>query len=196
MSAFGSPFGGGTGTAAGSGIIIDDAHWFADTTARDAAFDGSQPVNTYIAVDDGLGDYEYQRWDGSAWIDVTAIVTGPKGDKGDKGDTGSSISVQTSFAWGDATPLMLGTCPAGRVVVNVMIAIMTPFDGASPSLTIGDDADNSRLMTAAENDPTNADLYVATPLHEYVASTYMKLWITPGGGASAGTGTVFITYSD
>jgi len=108
-------------------------------------------------------------------------------------DTGTE---QHNFAYGDATPATVLTCPAGKTVLSVSLVILTPFNGSGAALTVGDAADIDRLMSANENDPAIAGTFESHPAHTYVAATIIKLWITPGGGASAGNGILLIRYSD
>jgi hypothetical protein len=72
-----------TGGGGGSFVINDD-HFFADDTARDAYFvlhPDELETGTLIYVDPG-----YQQYNGSSWVDVTAVVTGPQGDPGEDAD--------------------------------------------------------------------------------------------------------------
>lgn len=69
-----------TGGGGGSFVINDD-HFFADDTARDAYFvlhPDELETGTLIYVDPG-----YQQYNGSSWVDVTTVVTGPQGDPGE-----------------------------------------------------------------------------------------------------------------
>jgi len=76
---------GGTGSG-GSGIVIDDNHVFATTGERDTYF-SSNPAELVAGMFIQVGAV-FQKWSGSAWVDVTAVVRGPKGDTGDTGATG------------------------------------------------------------------------------------------------------------
>jgi hypothetical protein len=80
----------GSGTGSGGALTIADNHFFADTSARDAYFTSHPDEKTTgVLISITSPTQVYEQWDGSSWIDVTAIVTGPVGAKGDKGDTGS-----------------------------------------------------------------------------------------------------------
>jgi hypothetical protein len=97
-----------------------------------------------------------------------------------------------TFAYGDATPEVIFTCAAGDTIARVELSILTAFDGAGAALTVGDAGDIDRLMTAASNIPGTVGTYTTHPLHTYAAATAIALYITPGGGASAGNGFVKI----
>ncbi len=73
------------GGGGGGSFVIADDHFFADDAARDAFFTDAPEAGTLISV-----GTDYQQWDGSAWVDKTAIVRGPKGDTGAKGDDGDT----------------------------------------------------------------------------------------------------------
>lgn len=98
------------------------------------------------------------------------------------------------FAWGDATPAVVGTIPAGRLVETVELAITTAFNGSSPALRVGRTGALDELMAAAQNDPTAIGGYEVTPLRKYDAATPILLSITPGSGASAGAGLLVLTF--
>ena len=99
------------GVAGGGSFTIDDNHFFVDDTARDAYFTSDPEPGTLISVGTA-----YQQWNGTAWVDKTAVVTGPKGDKGDtglqglqgipgpKGDTGDTGPKGDKGDTGDAGP--------------------------------------------------------------------------------------------
>ena len=71
------------GGGGGGSFVIADDHFFADDAARDAFFTDAPEAGTLISV-----GTDYQQWDGSAWVDKTAIVRGPKGDTGAQGIQG------------------------------------------------------------------------------------------------------------
>lgn len=69
--------------AGGSGLVIDPNHIFADNTARDDYFVANpEELTRGIFVSVGAG---FQQWDGSIWIDKTAMVTGADGMDGADG---------------------------------------------------------------------------------------------------------------
>jgi len=56
--------------------------------------------------------------------------------------------LEARFNFGDATPKIIGTIPANRVVRTAVITILTPFDDASATLELGDPDD---LQTTSDN---------------------------------------------
>ena len=97
---------------------------------------------------------------------------------------------EIAFAYGDASPRTIYTTSGTQRVWQVLLAIDTPFNGTGPALTIGDSGDADRLMAATQNDPKTADVYSTQPAYEYSDGTAITLSITPGAGASAGSGKI------
>lgn len=65
---------------ASSGIVINPNHIFVDNIARDNYFTTNPTelvIGIYISVGTG-----FQQWDGTVWLDKTAVVTGPQGIQG------------------------------------------------------------------------------------------------------------------
>lgn len=81
-----------SGGSGGGALSINENHNFADNTERDAYFTAN-PTELVKDVVIAVGA-TFQRWSGTAWIDTTYIVKGPKGDtgatgaQGPKGETG------------------------------------------------------------------------------------------------------------
>lgn len=73
----------------GGGLVINPNHIFADNIARDNYFTTNpteKVTGIYISVGTG-----FQQWDGTAWIDKTAVVTGPIGPIGLTGADGLGV---------------------------------------------------------------------------------------------------------
>lgn len=83
-----SPIFGGDGGGGGGGgaLVIADDNFFADHAERDA-YSVAAPDKLAVDLLIGVGA-TFQRWDGSAWQDVTAIVRGPAGATGPAGPAG------------------------------------------------------------------------------------------------------------
>ncbi len=105
----------------------------------------------------------------------------------------SPASAQLPFSFGDASPEFIVTVPAGKTVYEVRIDINTPFDGVGAALEVGDTGTPDQLMTAAQNDPSLQGSYISSPAFVYVATTQVKLSITPGAGATQGSGVLVLS---
>jgi len=103
-------------------------------------------------------------------------------------------SVSAPFAWGDATPLLVGVATSGRTVESVTLTIKTPFDGVGASLAVGKNGDLSQLMTTSQIDPTTPGTYKSHPVVSYSEDTNIYIAITPGSGATAGNGVVTVAF--
>lgn len=129
---------------------------------------------------------------------VTQVVSvgeqGPTGAQGPIGLTGPSggATTEVNFAYGDASPTMLATAVAGKLVYGVGLHIKVPFDGIGATLTVGDAGQADRLMAAGENDVTQVGSNATAPAYVYGVNTAITLSIAPGAGASQGSGTVVL----
>jgi len=71
----------------GGSLAIDDNHFFVDNTARDSYFTSNPDEKvTGVFISVGAG---YQQWNGTSWVDKTAVVTGPTGSTGADGTDGT-----------------------------------------------------------------------------------------------------------
>lgn len=116
---------------------------------------------------------------------------GPAGPPGPPGPTGAA-SVEFNFAFGDATPATVVIVPAGKLVYGVQIHIRVPFDGVGAALVVGDAAQADRLMKANENDVSSVGGNTTAPAHAYAVDTQVLLGITPGAGATQGSGILIL----
>lgn len=130
-------------------------------------------------------------------VEETGVVILEVGEPGNAGPTGQqgpagTPRIEIPFSFGDATPLVLFTALAGKLIQRVTLFIESAFDGDTPSLMIGDEGDAARLMSAGENDPREEAAYQVTPNLSYDTDTQVKLFISPGSGASQGSGLVVV----
>lgn len=100
----------------------------------------------------------------------------------------TSPRVKVAFSWGDATPALIYTYTG--TIFGASIVLQVPFDGVGAALSLGDSGNNGRLIAAI--DPTIAATYSTSPAHTYASSTQIRLYITPGTGASQGSGFVLL----
>lgn len=124
---------------------------------------------------------------------VVSLV-GAQGPKGDDGDAGSGSSGVTyhSFAYGDSSPSTLETVAAGKAIINAKILVEEAFNGTGAALKLGDASDSESVMAAADNDPATVGTYETSPAKSWGSSTALRLTITPGSGASTGSGVVVL----
>ena len=116
---------------------------------------------------------------------------GPKGADGRNGIDGSG-ALALNFSFGDATPALITTAPAGKMVYRVELYIDEVFDGVGAEVTVGDAGNPARLMNASENDLTQVCANETNPGEVYGTDTGIILSITPGSGATQGSGIVLV----
>lgn len=102
--------------------------------------------------------------------------------------------IAAPFSWGDASPVAIGSVPAGGRVTRIDLLITTPFNGLGAAITLGDSGDPDRLVTTEQNMPSQVATYEVHPGHLYASATPILLAITPGSGASSGAGTVLLHF--
>jgi hypothetical protein len=125
---------------------------------------------------------------------VVRGIQGPSGPQGLRGIPGSAGTprIEMPFSFGDATPANLFTAIAGKLIERITLYIETAFDGETPSLTIVDEDNSAILMEAFENNPSEEAAYQVTPNLYYETDTPILLFISPGLGASQGSGLVVV----
>lgn len=159
-----------------------------------------------IANDSSLSVNSVKLFVGSGRIITLSIPAGGMALYGDfgwriydaYGDISSGAVKQTiehKFSYGDATPSVIFTSPAGRTVLSSQISVLTAFNGSGAALTLGDATVSDRLISASENDPATVATYETDPLYTYITDTQVLLSITPGSGASQGNGIVHLELS-
>jgi hypothetical protein len=99
-----------------------------------------------------------------------------------------------TFSYGDATPQTLYAFTNNGIVNSVELRIATPFNGTSPSITIGDNSVSDSLMSAGQNLPKTAGTYQTNPLKQYSSGAYLLFTLVPGSGCSQGSGEIIINF--
>lgn len=122
---------------------------------------------------------------------ISIANAGTQGPPGPTGSPGNGAAISHSFSWGDATPATILTAPAGKLIYEVRVVILTAFN-AAPLLSIGDVDNNSRLFSVDNLDSTAEGTYQSTKSHVYLSPTDIKLFLTIGSETSAGNGIILI----
>lgn len=106
------------------------------------------------------------------------------------GTGGDSLHVPPiSFAFGDASAAVF-TAAVGCVLTQVSLVIDTPFNGVGAAIQMSVGA--TVVMPTNENDPAHAFEYQVAPALALNVGDQITLTITPGSGATAGAGRIFI----
>lgn len=121
---------------------------------------------------------------------VAEVTTpGPQGPPGAPGTTIAPIA----FAYGDAASSVWTATHAG-LLAYVRVIIRTAFNGASPTLEVGVNADVDAALPAAFNDPTAAQEFENTPDIQMAPGDTVTLTISPGIGATQGNGVLLLEF--
>jgi len=99
-----------------------------------------------------------------------------------------------AFTFASGASVACFDLPANARVLSTQIIITTPFDGVGATLKVGDSLDDDRLMTADQNDPSEAAEYEANLYHRYLALTSVLLAIS-AAGSTQGAGIVVVEYN-
>jgi hypothetical protein len=108
------------------------------------------------------------------------------------GGAGSDLDTRIAFAFGNASPVMIGTVPTGRYLAEIRVDISQAFDGTGASISIGEIGSPEKYVRA------DASLISETGIYEHPLSVLMSaandvfLFITPGVGATTGQGQIIL----
>jgi hypothetical protein len=175
------------------GVVTDASKVYvvANITARNAltglnAGDIAHVVDASgIAADAGSGEYANYLWTGSVWRLISTQ------DSARTDALTQSVNITGPLP---GSPTAIGVVGTGTRVVNITVEVTTPFDGTA-AITIGDSADNDRLVIVDEVDLQSAGTYVAIPSFQYSASAETTLNVYYSGTATTGAATVTMTYA-
>lgn len=121
-------------------------------------------------------------------LDWELIASGGAGS----GDAGVDNVIKAPFSFGDATPKLIHTIPADTLIVTATVFITTPFDSVLSTLSLGDIANNSRLLNSSQIYGDEQGEYEAKPGYKYISPTDIYLYINLGSGNTTGNGYVVL----
>lgn len=101
---------------------------------------------------------------------------------------------QMSFTWQDSSPKFVAKVPAGRTLSWAQLLIQQPFNGSGAALSLGDAADIGRIIPADGNLPREVSGFEVNPCYTYSSATDVLLFISPGLGATSGSGLVSLNF--
>lgn len=106
--------------------------------------------------------------------------------------TGGESGIKHSFSWGDVSSTLIETMDTGVTITAIYFIVQEVFDGVGATVTIGTVADPDLLMGVADVDLTSIGTYLVSPGYKFAAETEVKIFNTPGSGASTGAGSLVI----
>lgn len=120
---------------------------------------------------------------------VEVSSPGPAGPRGPAGASGEGQLPVVAFSFGDASSVVL-VLPDGLPleVLLVSLEIEVPFDGVGAQLQVGTTGQPGLLMQSSHNDPSLVATFEVSPRVELPGGTGVLLTITPGDGATQGSG--------
>jgi len=162
------------------GTASVSTHVVADITARNA-LTGLTDGSTAFVQDDGNSEWALYIYVSSAWV--------RQSDEDSAATDANTMSVTLlPFSSGNTT---IGTVSATSRVTLVSVEVVSVFNG-SPTLTVGDSGDASRLVSNSDSDLSATGVYTVTSAYQYAAETDIVAYYSAGG---AGSGSVKITVS-
>lgn len=96
-------------------------------------------------------------------------------------------TVKASFSYTDST-VVVTTLNPGDVVVQVLVRVLTEFDGAAPVLEVGTSSDPDLFLEAVDSSLLLPDTFIANPMEEAGSGEDMELILSGLTGATQGSG--------
>lgn len=155
----------------------------ADITARNA-LSASVGDMVYV-IDTGNSEYGFYVYSGGAWKLLA--------DEDSANTDANTLSTTITQAGGSGTTA-IGTVSDGSRITLVSIEVTVAFNDA-PTLTIGDSADNDRLVTDDEIDLGTVGTYAIQPAYQYTTgsdatiSAYFNV-----ASATQGSAKILVSY--
>lgn len=112
------------------------------------------------------------------------------GRRGPAGQSGSALP-GVSFAYGDASPLLIHTFDEPFLLAALQLVIQQGFDGEGAQLVLRTQ-DGQVLMAADQSAPALVATFETTPATQMPAGSSIYLDIIPGVGATSGAGQVLL----
>lgn len=129
---------------------------------------------------------KFKVGDGVTRWNLLSYSSGPSGDV--------ASEIHATFSWGDVSSVIIGSMAENAVIHSINFVVLEVYDGSGAEVTIGTVADPDLLLSANDVDLKTIGTYLISPGYKFPADTDIKLFNTPGAGASTGNGTVVINY--
>lgn len=163
------------------GTASVSTHVVATIAARNA-LTGLTDGSTAFVQDDGNGEWALYIYVSSAWVRQTDEDSAAT-------DANTMSTTLLPFSSGNTT---IGTVSATSRVTLVTMEVVSAFNG-SPTLTVGDSGDASRLVANTDIDLSATGVYTVTSAYQYAAETDIVSYYS-AGGASSGSVKITVSY--
>ena len=153
--------------------------------ARDALTGVTSGTQVFVQ-DTGQGEHAMYLWTGSEYITIST-------------EDSAATDAQTLAATvvhSSPTKTLLGRVSPGSKVVEVIVDVITPFNGSAPTLSIGDIVNGiGVVMNETANDLTVSDKYTLKTSFLYTGTleTEIKIFLD-ADGSSDGRADVTVSY--
>lgn len=97
-----------------------------------------------------------------------------------------------SFTFASGSPFLLTPLRAGDRMMRAVVVIDTVFNGAGAGVQLGTAASPGGIFSTADIDVTVADYYQSLQIFQLAVTANLQLEITPGAGATQGSGRVLL----
>ena len=106
-----------------------------------------------------------------------------------------SASKQIQISYLSDPSQLIATISNGRNIDEIMVEVITPFDGTA-SLSVGMTSNNSRFMTADQNDLADAGDYVVASAYQNTTGNDVNVrYYLSTSGSTQGLARITVTYS-
>ena len=105
------------------------------------------------------------------------------------------LSNEFIFNYGDATPKLLMTVPAGKMVLSIVIYITTGFNGSDATISIGDASNYSSLVASTDTNIGSESNWTITPGVYFGSDTEIFLTIN-ASGSTQGSGLIVLQIQE
>lgn len=122
---------------------------------------------------------------------ITVVSVGTQGPVGATGPSGSSAP-PVNFSYGDASPRVISSGQPAQMILQITVNVTTAFNGVGASLSIGTLALPSLYVDSAQLDLAVESEFEITVGKTIAAATNIVATITPGTGATAGSGWILV----
>lgn len=104
----------------------------------------------------------------------------------DTGTDNDGIVGPLTYTYQSVTPVTIFTAPAGVMIADVTVEVVTPFDDSSATLIVGDSVNSDVLLTADETDlaASAGQVFSVQPSYVYDTETEVVLNINAGSSTS------------
>ncbi len=169
--------------SAGTIIVRGKEVTFAGATAQGALTTGTNyiwlNVSTAASATVGFGT----SWPATEHIRLATIVKPGSGSWKSANITrlvgaqafmpvrGVPYTIRRDFVFDTSASIDFGAVPAGAIVIPKLVSVTTAFDGSAPTIKVGDNGNDDRLIITGDADLTSTGITAIDRPHHYTSET-------------------------